>query len=76
MKSSFQSSLLSLAVPLSVLGTVACRSMGRWGLLSKLSLGYLGQLPKENFSFPSAKFGSLICGALGERGHVYVNEES
>lgn len=75
-KSSFESSLFSLAVPLRVLGTEACRSLGRWGLSSKLSLGYLGQPAKENFSFPSAKFGSLIRGASGERGHGYVNKES
>lgn len=75
MKSGFKSSLLSLAVPLRVLGTVTCSSMGRWGLSSKLLLGYLGQYAKENLSFPSAKFGSLIRGASGERGHVYVNQE-
>jgi len=75
-KSSFESSLFSLAVPLRILGTVACRSLGRWGLFSKLSLGYLGQPAKENFSFSSAKFGSLIHGALGEKGHVYVTKES
>lgn len=71
-KSNFESSLLFLGIALSVLGIVDCGSMGRWRLSSKLSLGYLSQPAKENFSFPSPKFSSMICDALGEKKGIYI----
>lgn len=75
MKSGFGSSLLCLAFPLKVLGMVACRSMGIWGLSLTPFIRASWQTCQRKFQF-SATFGFLIPVSWGEREHVYVNEET
>lgn len=65
-KSSFESSWLSLAFPLRVLGTVACRPMRIGGLSLTPFIWVSWQTCQKKLQL-SARFGFLIPASLGER---------